>query len=103
MDNFDLIKARIAQSLLPIGYTIVKGVKSTIHFDEDESDESVKGNTDSIDFTKAEVMERMDDVEDQMNAIEELHKEGVANKRHDNEYIHLNKMYNILHNKYKTM
>ena len=99
MDNFDLMKARIAQSLLPNGYTIVKGEEVKNITDS----ERVNDNTEETTFTKADVMERMDAVEDQMNEIEELHKEGVANKRHEEEYMSLNRTYTTLHNKYKTM
>lgn len=107
MEHFDVIKARIAQSLLPNGYVVVKGEESTILSDGDyvkgENGEWVKRNTDEDTFTKAEVMERMDSVEEQMNEIEELHKDGSATKVDDQEYVRLNKMYNVLHNKYKSM
>lgn len=109
MSHFDVIKARIAQGLLPDGYNIVKGesIEQDIALgarvkDSTEAEE-VKDNTEPKVLSKSEVMVRLDMISAKMVEMEDFFKADIVDVRHEHVYKMLDRAYNNLHIKYKAM
>lgn len=103
MTQFEEVRARIAQSLIPNGYNIVKGEVSNIpsgDYTKDEKGEWVKVNAK---ITKSEVMKSLDFLSGKMEDIEDLFKSETATLRDGAEYKKLEGQYNTLYIQYKKM
>lgn len=88
---FDIIKARIAQSLLPDGYEVVIKGEQTISVPE-VTEPQLPDNA---------LMARLDQIADRMGDIEDRFSKGEHTVKDEMEYARLDREYKAIHVEYK--